>query len=190
MDKNKLKSIIESLLFVSGEPIKLSRLAKICGLAKNEIKAAVTELEQDCQGNRGLSIITNGDSIQLVTNPENVDFVSQLVSGELNAELSKSALETLSIIAYRGPITRSQIEVIRGVNCSYVIRSLLMRGLIERKETADVRGYLYEVSFDFLKNLGIQNVKELPDWQELKNNDKIDQLLNASKEEAVSEIIS
>lgn len=181
MDKTKLKSIIESLLFVSGEPVKAGRLAKICHVAKNEMEPALNELQRELQGAaRGVRIIRNGDSVQLATSPDNTDFVNQLVSGELNAELSKSALETLSIVAYRGPVTRVQIEAIRGVNTSYVLRSLLMRGLVERRETADVRGYLYEISFEFLKKMGIQSIKELPDWENLSKIEKINVLLETN----------
>lgn len=188
MDSIKLKSIIESLLFISGEPIQIARLAKICNIPKNEIEAALRELDQDYeQGKRGLMIMFKTDFVQLGTRPENQEFVNQLVSGELGSELSRSALETLSIVAYRGPIPRLQIEAIRGVNCSYALRSLLLRGLVERKEVADIRGYLYEISFIFLKNLGIGHVKELPDWEKMAKNEKISELLNADLQEPEKE---
>jgi len=178
MEPNKIKSVIESLLFVSGEPLKIAKIAKICGSSKNEIFHGIEELNKDYQKeDRGFLIVEKEDSAQLATNPKNSEFVSQLVSGELDAELSRSALETLSIIAYRGPVTRVQIETIRGVNCSYVLRGLMIRGLIERKEAVDVRGYLYEISFDFLKSLGITSAKELPDWEGLSKNEKIEELL-------------
>ncbi len=180
MDKNKLASIIESLLFVSGEPIRVSRLAKIAGVGKNEVEESLSLI--NCGYNeqsKGLRIIKKDDSVQLGTNPENADCVGRLVTGEMNAELSKAALETLAIIAYRGPVTRAHMEAIRGVNCSYVLRSLLMRGLVERRETADIRGYLYRISFDFLKALGLQEAKELPEWENLSKNDKIEELLKS-----------
>lgn len=184
MNEEKLKSILESLLFVSGEPIKISRLARISGVGKNEIEESLDAIEKDYkEQNKGLRIVKKGDSVQLATNPENAEFVSQLVSGEMSSELSKSALETLSVAAYRGPVTRIQIEAIRGVNCSYVLRSLLMRGLVERKESSDIRGYLYEISFDFLKYLGIQNPKEFPDWESLSRNEKVEELLKEDEQE-------
>ena len=183
MDPQKLKSVIESLLFISGEPIGAQKLAKICQIPKNEVEKALEELEKDYQGNRGLRILSGGGYYQLASNPENSEFVSQLVSGELNADLSKAAMETLAVVAYQGPITRVQIEAIRGVNSSYVLRSLLVRGLVERKETSDIRGYLYEISFDFLKYLGIQKVSELPDWATLSKNDKVSDLLALDEKE-------
>jgi len=183
MDLQRLKSILESLLFVSGEPISEQKLAKICGVSKNEVKEALADLEKEYHENRGLRILSQNGFYQLASSPENSQFVNQLVSGELQSELSKSALETLSIVAYLGPITRSQIEAIRGVNCTYVLRSLLIRGLIERKETADIRGYLYEVSFDFLKHLGIEKVSQLPDWENLSKNNKVSEFLSFSESE-------
>ncbi len=189
MELLKLKSVIESLLFISGEPIRASRLAKICNIPKNDIEAAILELERDYeQEKRGLMIISKEDSVQLATRPENQEFVNQLVSGELGAELSRSALETLSIVAYRGPISRVQIEAIRGVNCSYVLRSLLLRGLVERKEAADIRGYLYEISFNFLKNLGVGSVKDLPEWDKLSKNEKVAELLDINLQESEKNI--
>ncbi|MCX6762237.1 MAG: SMC-Scp complex subunit ScpB [Candidatus Moranbacteria bacterium] len=176
---NKLKSVLESLLFVSGEPLKLAKIAKICNVSRGEVAAGIDDLNQDYQKEeRGFAIIRKDDSVQLATNPENSETVSQLISGELGSELSKSALEALAIVAYRGPITRMHVETIRGVNCSYVLRSLLIKGLIERKETTDIRGFLYEISFDFLKSLGITSVKDLPDWQELSKNEKLEELLS------------
>jgi segregation and condensation protein B len=185
MDLVKLKSVLESLLFISGEPIQASRLAKICNIPKNDIDAALRELGKDYEeGKRGFIVIFKEDYVQLATSPLNQEFVGQLVSGELGSELSHSALETLSIVAYRGPIPRVQIEAIRGVNCSYVLRSLLLRGLIERKEAADIRGYLYEISFDFLKKMGVGRAEELPDWEKLSKNEKVEELLRVNFQES------
>lgn len=179
MDSQRLQSMIESLLFVSGEPIKLAKLAKICEASKESVVREIENLNQAYKKeDRGIMIIQKADSIQFATNPQNSEFVNQLVSGELNAELSRPALEVLSIIAYRSPITRLQIEAIRGVNCSYVLRNLLIKGLVERKETADIRGYLYEISFDFLKSLGITKINDLPEWESLSKNEKINELMN------------
>jgi segregation and condensation protein B len=184
MEKSNLKSVLESLLFVSGEPVKIGKLAKICNTAKNDIEAALLELDEEFQKEeRGLSVIRKDDSVQLATNPKNSEYVNQMVSGELNADLSRSSLETLSIIAYKGPVTRSQIEAIRGVNCSYVLRGLLMRGLAERREASDIRGYIYEISFDFLKRLGISSVENLPDWENLSKDEKVEEILSIDGQE-------
>ncbi|MFA5871222.1 MAG: SMC-Scp complex subunit ScpB [Parcubacteria group bacterium] len=183
MDENNLKSIIESLLFVSGEPLKLNRLAKICSASKAEIQNATDQLKHEYEDRLGgLMLMESEDSLQLVSASRNSAYVRKLVDSELNTDLSRAALEVLSIIAYRGPITRSQVEAIRGVNCSYVLRSLLLRGLVEREETNDIRRYVYKTSFDFLKVLGISNSSQLPDWDELSKNEKINQTLAESIE--------
>ena len=176
---NKLRSVLESLLFVSGEPLKLAKIAKICNVSKDDVADEIEALNDEYENSkRGFAIIRKDDCAQLATNPENSQMVSQLVGGELGAELSRSSLEALAVVAYRGPITRMHVETIRGVNCSYVLRTLLIKGLIERKETADIRGFLYEISFDFLKSLGVTSVKDLPDWEELSKNKKVEELLS------------
>ncbi len=182
MERNELKSILESLLFVSGEPVKSAKLAKICGVAVSELENAAAELAAEYENGRGLRLIVKSGQLQLATASENSAYVNQLVSGELNAELSRSALETLAIVAYRGPITRVQIEAIRGVNCTYVLRSLAVRGLVERKESAGNRGYLYDISFDFLKHIGVTGRENLPDWKFLSKNEKIESLLETQAE--------
>ena len=186
MEPQQLKSTIESLLFVSGEPMKLAKIAKICEVSKDDISQEVEALNANYKNSEsGFCIIRKDDSVQLATNPANSQVVSRLVSGELQSDLSRSALEVLAIVAYRGPITRVQIDTVRGVNCSYVLRGLMVKGLIERKETADIRGYLYEISFDFLKSLGIANVQKLPDWENISKNEKVEELLIDNAEESI-----
>ena len=169
MEPEKLKSVVESILFVSGEPMAILRLAKVTDSTEAEIEECVTMLMADyVSGCRGLRIVKIKDTIQLVTNPENAEFVAELVKSEIQENLSQSALEVLSIIAYRGPVTRTDIEAIRGVNCSFTLRALLIRGLIERTENIeDSRRYLYSISFDFLRKLGLDSVEKLPDWEKL-----------------------
>jgi segregation and condensation protein B len=98
----------------------------------------------------------------------------------MQESLSKAALEVLAVIAYRGPIARAEIEAIRGVNCSVTLRNLLMRALIERKENeTDARGYLYSISFQFLKSLGLQSITELPEYTSLMHDERVLVVLNA-----------
>lgn len=175
MEPDKLKSIIESLLFISGEPVKIMKLAKIAGVPKAEIENVIMVLsgEYESQG-RGLRIIKKGDEIQLVSNPENSSFAEQLVKGELQESLTPAASEVLSIVAYRGPITRAGIEAIRGVNCTYTLRNLLLRGLVDREENPkDARSYVYKITFDFLKHLGIDDIKKLPEYENLFKDSRI-----------------
>jgi len=170
MDNKNLKSNLESLIFVSGRPVAYKKLASILKVEKStEIITILHELNSDYQtNNSGLRIIFKTDSAQLVSAPQNAQFVNKLVTSELQEDLSKAALETLAIISYRGPITRSEIEIIRGVNCIYILRSLLIRGLITKKASKeDARLSVYEISLDLLKYLGVSNVADLPDYKNL-----------------------
>jgi segregation and condensation protein B len=178
MEPEKLKSIIESILFVSGEPIELLKLARITDATEVEVENALAKLSEEYVAGRGLRIIKIKDTIQLATNPDNAEFVAELIKSEIQENLSQAALEVLSIVAYRGPISRAEIEAIRGVNCSFTLRALLIRGLIDRTENIkDNRRYLYNISFDFLKKLGMDSVEKLPDWETLnkkpENNEEI-----------------
>jgi segregation and condensation protein B len=179
MDIEKIKSQLESILFVSGEPVKISRIAKIIGAAKPEVENAVMILQGEyAAGKKGLVILTKEEEVQMATSPENAQIIDQLVKSEIQENLSKAGLEVLSIVAYRGPITRVGIEAIRGVNCSFTLRSLLMRGLVERIENPkDNRGYLYKISFDFLKKMGVESVKQLPDFEILSVDERIDSII-------------
>lgn len=179
MEKAKLKSIIESVLFTNGEPITISHLAKIISVDQKEVKEAIEELKKDYeQGSRGLKIVEKSARVQLVTNPDNASYVQELVKNELYSNLSRTALETLAIIAYREPVSRLDIDAIRGVNSNFILRNLLVRGLIERADNPnDSRGYLYSLSMDFLKKIGIGSVKELPDYESLSRNEKIEAIV-------------
>lgn len=177
MEQDKLKSIIESVLFVSGGPVKIAHLVKISGASKPEVENAIMIMQNEYAG-RGLALIQKEDEAQLATNSENATYVDDLVKSEIQENLSKAALEVLSIVAYRGPITRLEVEAIRGVNCTFTLRTLLMRGLLERIENPkDNRGYLYKVSFEFLKKLGLDSINKLPDFETLSKDERIDSII-------------
>ena len=169
METEKIISAIESVLFVSGEPIKLAKIAKVLGLEKAEVEKGLESLQEKyTNAQSGLSLIRKGDEVQLVSRAENAQFVEQLMKSELQDALSPAALEVVSIIACRGPISKPEIEAIRGVNCNYTLRNLLLRGLIERSDNPrDSRGYVYGISFEFLKKMGVDDVKKLPDYATL-----------------------
>jgi segregation and condensation protein B len=102
-----------------------------------------------------------------------------LVKSELQDSLSNAAMEVVSIVAYRGPVSKTEIEAIRGVNCAYTLRNLLLRGLIERSDNPnDSRGYVYSISFDFLKKLGIEDVKKLPEYGILSVDERINSIIS------------
>ncbi len=179
MNKEKIKSSIESILFVSGEPIKISRLAKIIKVKVVEIEEAIKLLQEEYAYGRGMNIIRKEDAIQMVTSADNSEIVSRLLKSEIQENLSQASLEVLSVVAYRGPIARADIEAIRGVNCSFTLRTLMLRGLLERVDNPENnRSYLYKISFEFLKKLGIDDIKKLPDWEVFSRDQRIDKIIN------------
>ena len=161
-----IKSVIESLLYIAGRPLSYKELAKLTNKKTVEIEAAVKELVDEYNlKNSGVKIIENGIQAEMTTNPENAQIIQDFMKEELSGELTPASLETLSVIAYRQPIVREEIERIRGVNCAIILRNLMMRGLIE--EEKEGISILYRVSLDFMKHLGVTNVKELPDFEKL-----------------------
>lgn len=180
MEADKTQSIIESLLFVSGEPVSLKKIINVTGLNKEEIQESIKALakryEDSCSG---LMLLEKKEELQLVSKADNVGFVEKLIKNELQDSLSGASLEVLSIIAYRGPVSKTEIEAIRGVNCSYTVRNLLMRGLIERNDNPNYsRGYVYEISFDFLKKIGLESVEKLPQYDILSKDERVEDVIN------------
>ncbi|MDP3057124.1 MAG: SMC-Scp complex subunit ScpB [bacterium] len=170
MENEKIKSIIESILFVSGEPIKIKKIAAIAKLGSGEIKKGIESLKQDlASSHRGIRIIEKDEEVQLATNSENAEYINDFLKNELEQGLTRASLETLAIVAYRGPLSRMEVEQIRGVNCTFTLRYLLLRGLIDRIENPnDSRSWHYKISFDFLKKLNFARIEELPRYEELK----------------------
>lgn len=183
MEQNELKSKIESILFMSGEPVKISKIAKVCQVENSEAESAIMVLQGEYADNRGMVIIRKENEVQMATSPQNSDIVSQLVKSEMQESLSRASLEVLAIVAYRGPISRVGIEAIRGVNSSFILRALLMRGLVERIDNpSDSRSYLYKISFDFLKKLGLESIEKLPDWESLSHDERIESIIGQNNE--------
>ena len=166
----KTESIIESLLFISGEPISFKKLAKLTLENEGELKLSAGVLAKKYRDeNSGLRILVKENKVQMVTAGENSEFVDKFLKADIEGELSRAGSEVLSIVAYRGPISRMEIEEIRGVNCSFTLRHLMIRGLVERiNKPDDARAYLYKISFDFLKTLGVERVEDLPRYEELR----------------------
>jgi segregation and condensation protein B len=166
---NKTKYILESLIFTSGKPIKIKKLAEIVKLDDKTISDELISLNNEYkEEERGIMLVIKDEAVQMVSNSNYANYVKSLVTEDLQEDLSKIALETLSIIAYREPISRAEIELIRGVNCIYILRNLMIRGLIEKtKSETDSRRSIYQASFKLLRHLGVSSVKELPDYEKL-----------------------
>lgn len=163
-----IKQKIEALLFVSAKPLSLKQLVELSETEKETVEKAATELIEDYKNNeRGMAIIENSGKLQMVTRPELAEIVAKLVKAETSGELTRPSLEALTIIAYRGPITKFELDKIRGVNCAMILRNLLLRGLIEAKEAKDDQETKYSVTFDFIRFLGVNAIEELPDYEKL-----------------------
>jgi segregation and condensation protein B len=170
-DLDKKLAALEALLFMHGEPVTRKKIAAVLKVDKADVETLVTELEQQLlDPDRGLTLISDREKTQLATKPEWNSILESFVKEELTEDLSPASLETLSIVSYLGPISRSRIEYLRGVNSSVILRSLAIRGLIERFEDTDVSGakhssgFLYRLTFDAMKHLGIQQKEDLPDF--------------------------
>jgi segregation and condensation protein B len=162
-DYAQLARLLESLLFVAGEPAPIERLASALGGTPEDIELALLMLAEGLQ-DRGIRLQRHHDTVQLVTMPEAADAIEIYLGLDLTTKLSRAALETLAIIAYRQPITRPQIEAIRGVSSDGVIRTLLHRGLVQeigRMETAG-RPMLFGTTPDFLNYFAISSLEDLP----------------------------
>ncbi|PJF47206.1 MAG: SMC-Scp complex subunit ScpB [Chloroflexi bacterium] len=158
-----LAAQLESLLYVASEPATLNALAATLDATPGEIEAALEELSAQYQA-RGIRLQRLGNRVRLVTAPEMGARIQKFLGLEEVNRLSQAALETLAIIAYNQPITKPQLEAIRGVNCDGVINTLLARNLVQELGRADTVGHpmRYGVSFDFLNHFGLRGVHELP----------------------------
>jgi len=156
-------NLLESLLFVATGPTERTLLGRILELTAQELDEALEALEQRYT-DRGLQLQRKGHAVQLVTAPAAAPYVERFLNLELSGKLSPAALETLAIVAYRQPVTRAQIEAVRGVNCDGVLRTLAARGLvveIDRLETPG-RPIRYGVSHEFLQYFGLRDSRDLP----------------------------
>jgi|WetSurMetagenome_2_1015567.scaffolds.fasta_scaffold00428_10 segregation and condensation protein B len=173
-----LKSKIESLLFISGRPMSSRELADLIKCETKDIESVGDKLIADYkEKNSGTQIVKNGASFQMVTSSENSALIQEFVKDETTGELSRPSLETLTIIAYRGPVSKTDLDRIRGINCSLILRNLLIRGLVDVREDKKKDESYYTVTFDFLRFLGLNEVKELPDYERLSKDDAIDRML-------------
>ncbi|PIP33939.1 SMC-Scp complex subunit ScpB, partial [Candidatus Falkowbacteria bacterium CG23_combo_of_CG06-09_8_20_14_all_49_15] len=177
MDKS-LKSKLESLLFIAAKPMPLKQLAALAEAEPAAVAQLGDELVSEYRAaGQGVQIIKNGQQYQMVSAPENAATIQKFIQNETTGELSRPSLEALTIIAYRGPITKLDLDRIRGVNCALIIRNLLLRGLIEAHYRSDRKETYYSVTFDFIRFLGIGEVSQLPDYERLHQDDTIDRVL-------------
>ena len=144
-----VKQKIESLLFVAGKPLTIKKIVDLLGkeVSKKEIVKAIDELTREYKDQqRGIQIVKAEEQVQLVTSAEASETVQKFIKEETTSELTKPSIETLTIIAYRGPVSKIELERIRGINCSLIIRNLLLRGLITENYDKKKREDYYKVS--------------------------------------------
>ena len=176
MEPNEIPQILEAILFVAGEPVAVADLAQALEVSEMEIMHAVEALERECE-RRGVTVRRYGDHLRMETRPEYAPYVERLLQPVQRQTLSQTAMETLAVIAYRQPVTKGEVEQVRGVKCDYSVQSLLHKGLIReagRKEALG-RPILYATTDRFLEHFGISDIRELPPLPDVQ--EKVDEPL-------------
>ena len=161
----ELEALIESLLFVADRPVAVAQLAQALEVDEKAVEEALLALnEATLRGKRGLCLQRDRDRVQLVTTPDAAPHIQRFLGLELSGPLSQASLEALAIVAYRQPVTRAQVDAIRGVNCESVLRTLVSRGLVEEVGRLEQVGrpILYGTTFEFLQQFGLGSLDELP----------------------------
>ena len=180
MEDRQLKSAIEALLFISGNPVSVDRLQGIFDeVTKDRIEAQLQAIKQECDDrNAGITLAEVAGGYQFATRPENVAWIRKFKAVKVSAKLSRPALETLAIVAYKQPITRTEVEAVRGVNIGGIIRNLMERRLVKIVGKKDVPGkpLLYGTTLEFLQYFGLKDLSALPtlrEFQELEVGEEV-----------------
>ena len=192
MTGNKaIKSAMESMMFTWGEPLEAKMVADVFNITKEEAYECFKELQAEYeQEGRGIVIREVNKAFQFVTREENADYVRRLCTPVKAKKLSQSALEVLAIIAYKQPVTKGEMEAIRGIKCDRVVEGLMNKNLIEEvgRSSAIGRPILYGTTDTFLKNFGFTSLKELPDIEDIESviNDDIEAGTSGDEQDPVS----
>lgn len=183
--KDRIKSIIESILFVTGEPLSLRDIAINLEMPPRYVEEVLNEMILDYEtSSRGIKLISIKDEYQLVTKSENSDYIQKLLKKNKRQSLSQASLESLAIIAYKQPITRIDIDEIRGVKSESAIQKLIEKNLIKESGRLDVPGrpILYSTTNEFLRQFELNDLKELPSLDLFDNtDDDTEEILNESE---------
>ncbi len=181
MSDDDLEKKIEAILFFKGEEVSIPVLKKITQKKREEILNAIEEIKKRLKTNSSLTIVENGQHFLMTTKKEYSDTISKLKKEEEFGELSPSSLETLSIILYKGPISKNELDQIRGINSSYILRNLAIRGLIQKINQQNQ--IFYQESVQLLQYLGLTNKKELPSFDKIIN--KLNQIEQTDHEQNI-----
>lgn len=157
---------IEAILFHKGEPVTRKSLAEILSRAPADIDAGIVALRDRLEHmESGVRLMEHEGSVMLATAPELSALIEGIVKEELSRDLGRAASETLAIVLYLGPVTRARIDWIRGVNATFILRNLMVRGLVERVSNPDdERSFLYRPTFELLAHLGVSRVEDISDY--------------------------
>ena len=172
-----LRSKVEAILYYKAQEVSIKDLASITGASPKEVKVAVKDLQNSLQ-DRGLSVVQHGNKVALVTDERASEIITSFQKQEDQKPLSKSALETLSIVAYKGPIGRADIDYVRGVNSTYALRNLILRGLVQKVQ--DNGATRYSPTLEALRFMGVEDQGSLPHFDEL--NSAADGVIDEEKE--------
>ena len=166
---DNLKEILKSILFIAGDGIEKSFLAEKLGESEKTIEKAISELEKELSGENGIHLIRYKNKVQLSSNPSYANFISDVLNPIREKSLTRAALETLAIIAYKQPITKLEVEDVRRVNSDYAVQILLDQDMIEVVGRKDAVGkpLMFGTTDNFLKRFNIENLADLPDYEEL-----------------------
>jgi segregation and condensation protein B len=163
----ELESKIEGLLFYKGEDVAVNKLAELLSVTTDEVEIALKKLEESLNG-RGLVLVRKDDRVVLGITGELSPLIESIRKDEITKELSKATLETLSIVLYKNGVSRSEVDYIRGVNSSFILRNLLVRGLIEKViDSKDNRRILYRPTFETLSYMNITSINQLPNYDQV-----------------------
>lgn len=183
-----LQTHIESLLLVATRPLTIKKIAEQTSATVADVEQVVAELKNKFNTDEsGIQILQHGTGVQFVTSPLSSAMVTDYLKEEQAGELTRPALETLTIVAYRGPISKIQLDTIRGVNCSLILRNLMVKGLVEAKSAKDKFQTTYTVTSDFIRFLGLNDIAELPDYEQLHTDERLEQIINPTAPVTVSE---
>jgi len=174
----ELSTKIEAILFASSKPISMKRLAKLVGEKQAMVEVEVHKMKGEKNTEEsGVHLLEHEGFVQLVTNPALTELVGSMTKEEFSGELTRPQLETLTIICYRGPVTKPEIEQIRGVNCSLILRNLMVRGLVREEEDSARLQPVYTPTADFLRHRGLTTIADLPDYETYHSDERITKLL-------------
>lgn len=187
MNLSGLQSLIESLLLAAVKPVTWEQFLQWTGADEAELKLALEELRENYQTeNRGWRLMQNQDQYQLVTNPEFGPVLREFLQAERASDLTQASLETLALVAYRGPISKAELETLRGSTCTVILKNLAMKGLVETFGHNALGENLYRVTLEFMNYLGIEDLEQLPDFERLSQHEYLLQALVENSKEVVN----